>query len=183
MLNTFVFSFSLIAVIWKAKSEIGDTINQELSPFKRIGNNITNAVIEVQTILRNKFKGLNVVHDLIERGSSPLNPTEYGAQLIKNSGLEKILEDNKEFLCTKLRASLPRDYTEYDVQEKARELLLLLKDDPILNTVKKWIYTNPVIDMEIILKVSGLWLRDDFLDHPRKIAESKDEHENNINSL
>ncbi|MBI4118747.1 MAG: hypothetical protein HY452_00605 [Parcubacteria group bacterium] len=175
IIGILVFSFSLLAVIWKAKSEIADTINKELSPFKSIGINITNAIVEVQTILRNRFKGVNIVHGLVERGSSPLNPTEYGARLIKDSGLEKILEDNREFLCTKLKASLPRDYTEYDVQEKARELLLFLKDDPILNPVKNWIYHNPVIDIEIILKAGGLWLRDDFLGHPRKIAENKDE--------
>lgn len=174
IIGIFVFSFSLIAVIWKAKSEISETINKELSIFKKIVTNATNAIIEMQTILKSKFKGLDIVHNLIESGSSPLNPTEYGAKLIKDSGLEKILNDNKEFLCTKLKASLPRDYTEYDAQERARDLLLLLRNDPILNPVKEWVYNNPIIDIETVLRVGGLWLRNDFLNQPRKVSETKE---------
>jgi len=30
------------------------------------------------------------------------------------------------------------------------------------------------MDIEVILKVGGLWLRDDFLGNPRKINESKE---------
>jgi|SRR3989338_9079396 len=93
MVGIFVLFFSLLAIIWKGKKEIGDTVKEELNPFKKTGSNIVNAITEVQTILRNKFKGLNIVHALVERSSSPLSPTEYGSQLIKDSGLEKILVD------------------------------------------------------------------------------------------
>lgn len=161
----------LLGIIWKGKKEIAETIKEELAPFRKTGNNIVNAITEVQTILRGKFDGLSIVN-LVEKGSSPLNPTEYGASLIKDSGLEKVLNENKEFLCTKLKASLPKDYTEYDVQEKARQLLLELKDDPIMNPVKEWVYNNPT-DIKVILKVGGLWLRSDFLSQPRKITETE----------
>ena len=173
-----VFFISLFAIIWKGKKEISDAIKEEIMPFKKTGTNIVNAITEVQTILRNKFKGLNIAHSLVEKSGSPLRPTEYGVQLIKDSGLEKILDDNKDFLCTKLKASLPKEYTEYDVQEKARSLLIELKDDPILNPVKKWIYENPT-DIEVLLKVAGLWLRDDFLKQPRSINKDQENNKKN----
>jgi len=173
-----VFFISLFAIIWKGKKEISDAIKEEIMPFKKTGTNIVNAITEVQTILRNKFKGLNIAHSLVEKSGSPLRPTEYGVQLIKESGLEKILDDNKDFLCTKLKASLPKEYTEYDVQEKARSLLIELKDDPILNPVKKWIYENPT-DIEVLLKVAGLWLRDDFLKQPRSINKDQENNKKN----
>lgn len=166
------FFLGLLAIIWKGKTEIAKTVKEELTPFKNTGSNLVNAVTEVQTILRSKFNGINIAHNLVERSGSPLSPTEYGAELIKNSGLEKILDDNRDFLCTKLKASLPNNYTEYDVQENARSLLLELKDGAILNPVKNWIYENPT-DIEIILKVGGLWLRDDFLKKPRSINSAE----------
>lgn len=165
-----VFFFSLLAVIWKGKNEIAAAIKNEISPFRSIANAIT----EIQTIIRNKFKGINIIHTMTEQGSSPLNPTEYGAYLIKESGLEKILNENKELLCTKVKAALPSDYTEYDAQEKARQVLLDLQNDPIMNPVKEWVYQNPT-EIETVLRTGGLWLRDDFLRQSRKISEKAKE--------
>ncbi|MFH0739918.1 MAG: hypothetical protein V1819_02405 [bacterium] len=166
LVGIFVFFFALLGIIWKGKKEIADTVKSELNPFR----NIANAITEIQTIMRNKFIGINIVHTMVEKGESPLNPTLYGANLIKDSGLEKILNDNKELLFTKITASLPTKYTDYDVQEKARELLISLKKDPLMFPVKNWVYNNPM-DIDIILRVGGLWLRDDFLNKPRKTSE------------
>ncbi len=112
------------------------------------------------------------MHSLVEKGDSPLNPTEFGASLIKDSGLEKILDENKELFRVKLKASLPTGYSEYDVQEHARKLLLDLKDDPMMKPVKDWVYEHPM-EIEIIFRVGGLWLRNDFMEKPREINQSK----------
>ena len=164
--------FALLAIVWKGKSEIASTIQEELDPFKKSAGGIINAITEVQTILRDKFIGLNIVNNLVERGGSPLQPTSYGVSLIKDSGLEKILNDTKELLCVKLKASLPAEPTEYDIQEHARKLLVELKDDPMMNPVKEWVYNHPM-DIEIILRVGGLWLKDDFLGQPRRVAQDE----------
>lgn len=159
----------LIIVVWKGKEEISDTMDKKLKPFA----NIANAITEMQTILKNKFRGIDITHAMVEKGSSPLNPTPYGEELINKSGLAKILSDNKEILCTKLKASLPNGYAEYDVQEKSRELLISLKDDPMMVPVKTWVYNNPM-DINTILRVGGLWLRDDFLNTPHKVSETSE---------
>ncbi len=69
-----------------------------------------------------------------------------------------------------LKKQLVENYTEYDVQEKARNLLIAQKDDSIMNPVKEYAYKNG-LNVEIILKVGGLWLRDDFLGIPRQIGK------------
>jgi len=139
-------------------------LSKTLKPINKKIGRCCNAIIEIQTTFKNQ--GIDLDHKMTETSASPLKPTTYGAELIKDSGLEKMLNDNKELLNKKLQASLPEGYTHYDVQEKARELLISLTDDPIMSSVKTWIYNNP-IDIDIILSVGGLWLRDDFLKEPR----------------
>jgi len=172
-----VGSYFLIAIVvgiifWKAGSFYTKTknISDKLPAIEKSLEKIVNAINEIQIILKTKLKGIDIVNTLVERGNSPLNPTAFGAKLIKDSGLEKILDDNKDLLCTKLKASLPKEYTEYDVQERAREVLLSLKDDPIISPVKTYVYNNPM-EIDTILRVGGLWLRDDFLKVPRDIAK------------
>lgn len=143
-------------------------VNKSLAPIKKSIAQITNACIEIQTIFG--IHGIDLKHCLVETSGSPLKLTKYGAQLIKDSGLEKILNDNKETLCDQLKARLKEGYTEYDVQENARNILVGLKDDSIMKPVKEYVYNHPM-DITIILRAGGLWLRDDFLKKPRETAD------------
>lgn len=165
ILGIIVFFLALLGIIWKGKNEIASAIKEELNPFR----NMASAITEIQTILMTKFTGITINHSMTEVPGSPLKPTQYGAQLIKDSGLETILNENREVLCERLRTSLSEGYAEYDVQENARVLLLALKDDPMMRHVKEYVYNHP-INIEIILRTGGLWLRDDFLNQPRAIA-------------
>jgi hypothetical protein len=171
LIGLVVFFVALISLVWKGRKEIGEIVEKETKGIKATADRLVVAVTEMQTVLKSK-KSFNFTA-LLEKGASPLRPTEFGANLIKNSGLEKILDENKEFLCTKLRASLPTAHTEYDVQENARKLLVDLKNDPIMNPVKQYVYNNPM-EIETILMVGGLWLRDDFLGQPRRVAKNDD---------
>lgn len=143
-------------------------LDRKFNPINRAVRRISNAIIEIQTLFRNA--GVPLDHLLTEAPGSPLQPTEYGAMLIRESGLEKILDENKESLLKNLKNSLPKDYTEYDVQETARNVLLSLKEDAMMNPVKEYVYKN-ALNIETVLRVGGLWLRDDFLNHPREIAK------------
>lgn len=142
---------------------------QEQKKFlDRIINPIKLAIIEMQTIF--KQDSIDLTYKLTETSESPLKPTQYGARLIKESGLEKILNENKPFLIDEIRKLLPKDYTDYDVQEMSRQALLSLKNNPILNSVKEYSFKKGM-DIDIILNTGGLWLKDDFLGKPRKTAE------------
>lgn len=146
---------------------IAKYLKENIEPIKKSISRITNSIVEIQTLL--KVNNIPLNHLLIEAPGSPLQPTEYGAKIIKESGLEKILDQKKESLIKALRDSLHGDYTDYDAQETARKVLISLKSDPIMNPVKEYAYKN-ALDVEIILRVGGLWLRDDFLGQPRKLA-------------
>jgi len=140
-------------------------LHKFISPIQKSVTRITHACIEIQTV----FGGQGVVlrHHLIETAGSPLQPTEYGKQLIIDSGLEWVLNKDKDFLKGELMKILAENPSEYDVQEKARELLITLKDHPIMSAVKKYAYDNG-LDVALILKAGGLWLRDDFLGEKRR---------------
>lgn len=143
-------------------------LDRKLNPIHKTVRRISNAIIEIQSLFRHD--GIPLDHVLTEAPGSPLQPTEYGATLIREGGLEKILNENKESLLKNLKNSLPKDYTDYDVQETARNVLLSLKEDAMMNPVKEYVYKN-ALNIETILRVGGLWLRDDFLNHPREIAK------------
>jgi len=61
---------------------------------------ITHAITEVQSILRTL--GHDTKH-LVEAPGSPVQPTEYGARLLKESGLVIILDSKKEELIGELK--------------------------------------------------------------------------------
>jgi len=108
--------------------------------------------------------------------SSPLSPTALGARYIKESGLAAILDDKgeKELLREKLKADLPKNYSDYDVQESSRRILFSLKDDPMMRPVKEYAFQNG-LEVEVILGAAALWLRDDFMGVSRKISPEKEE--------
>lgn len=136
------------------------------NPIKKSIGKIKNAIIEIQTIAVQN--GTIIRHHLVESSGSPLGPTEYGKKLIVDSGLGKILDNNKSFLEEKLTNKLKKNFTEYDVQESARTLLIELKADVIMNPVKNYAFQNG-IDVDIILRAGGLWLRDDYLGRERTV--------------
>lgn len=133
---------------------------------KKLGK-IINAITEIQTILMTQ--GHNTKH-LVEAPGSPLQPTEYGANLIKESGLEIILNKKRQEFINELKKSLIAEYTPYDVQEIARKLIISKKNDHDFKNVKDYAYNNG-LDVDVILKTGGLWLRDDFLGEERKIKK------------
>jgi len=147
-------------------------IDRVISPVKKSITRVTNAVIEIQTTLRNRMRGITLEHSLVEAPGSPLQPTELGRKYIIESGLEKILNEEKSMLKEKIELLLVGlEPTEYDVQEKAREVLISLKDDPLMNPVKEYAYQNG-LDVDIILRAGGLWLRDDYLGKQRTISKT-----------
>ncbi len=143
-------------------------LNYSLKSFKATVNKIRDAIIEIQSIF--KMQGLELTYKVLEAPGSPVRPTKVGADLIKTSGLEKILNENKEFLSVELKKILPPNYADYDVQEKARDLLVSLSDNSLMNPVKDYAY-NQGTSAENILRVGGLWLRDDFLGQPRMVRD------------
>lgn len=146
-------------------------ISKRAKPIEVMIRKITNAVIEIQSIFNHSY-GIKMDHKLTEASGSPLMPTPYSVKIFKESGLEKVLNENKESFVRELTKQLPRDYTDYDVQEIARTFLLEKFTTPLMNEVKKYAYEN-AMDMTTYIRTAGLWLRDDFLGIERRIAKEK----------
>lgn len=133
---------------------------------------IKNAIIEIQTLITSKRVTLN--HLLTERGGSPLEPTEYGLELIEQSGLKEAIHKNKKKLFNDLSKKLKNieTATAYDVQEYARIVLIENKNSSFMAPVKEYAFQN-AIDVDIILRTGGLTLRDLFLQvHKDKFSTS-----------
>lgn len=140
-----------------------------IAPIRKSLTRITNACIEMQTIA--ETGGAILHHHLVEAPGSPLGPTPYGVTLITESGLKDILDSRKEDLKKELQKRLPKNYTDYDVQENARAMLIENKEEAWMNPVKEYAYKNG-LNVDIILRAGGLWLRDDFLGNERHISNS-----------
>ncbi|MBI5797282.1 hypothetical protein HZA98_00070 [Candidatus Woesearchaeota archaeon] len=129
-------------------------LHSHLSPIKH-------AIVEIQSIMSNS--GSKISQSLTEKGQSPLAPTKYGMTLINDSGLGKILKENLTPLLEELHQILKKENltNPYDVQEKARELLINKKDDKIMADVKSYSFKH-ALSVETILKTGGLLLRDEY---------------------
>ena len=136
-------------------------LHKHLEPIK-------NALVEIQTIFRQKEVSLK--YTLTEQSNSPLEPSEYGLKLLKESGLKKIMEDHKDKFIEELHKILSKNkpITPYDVQEKAREYLIHKGSDPIMVKVKNYAFEN-ALSIETMLLTGGLVLRDEYLKKYEKI--------------
>ena len=151
---------TLIGLTWYASHKFSKLENS-IEWIKRELGNLWDAV-----------KGREARRAGAEATGSPINPTELGWKYIRESGLDKIVDtEKKEELLEKLKNSLGKDYAEYDVQEKARKLVVSMKDDPMFKPVKEYAFSNG-IDVDIILLLGGLLLRDNFLNQQHQTAPS-----------
>ncbi len=132
-----------------------ERLHKSLAPIK-------NAIIEIQTLITSKGAVLN--HLLTERGRSPLEPTDYGIELIEQSGLKEAIHKNKKKLFSDLSKKLKNigSVSAYDVQEYAREVLIENKNSSFMAPIKEYAFQN-AMNVDIILRTGGLTLRDLFL--------------------
>ncbi len=108
----------------------------------------------------------------MEASGSPLDPTKFGADHIKKSGLQKIIDEtNKEELLKKLKKSLPEGHTEYDVQETARRVMVSMRNSALMKPIKDYAFKNGVV-VNVLLSTSGLLLRDNFLGRKHQIVKN-----------
>lgn len=96
--------------------------------------------------------------------SSPLQLTEEGISLVKESSFEEIFENQKHSLSELLFNMHPN--TKYDVQEMARALMDNLREYPSFSSIKTYAFNNGK-DFGQILRAGSILLRDYYLQiHP-----------------
>jgi len=136
-------------------------VHKSLRPIK-------NAIVEIQGIFTQRY-GLTINYNLMEAPRSELKPTEYGMTLIKESGLFKFIEENKNKLIKEVEKILEKSEskTSYDIQEISREVMLSYKDSRLMEQVKIYAFEN-ALTVDMIFKTGGLILRDLYFDKHKK---------------
>ncbi|HTM63728.1 MAG TPA: hypothetical protein VL360_04440 [Gammaproteobacteria bacterium] len=100
----------------------------------------------------------------INKTSSPLTLTDFGQELVTESGFQKIFQNEKQHLAHLLEEKHPE--TKYDTQELARELMDNLRSYPAFVPIKSYAF-NEGKDFGQILRAGSILLRDYYLSiHP-----------------
>ena len=99
--------------------------------------------------------------------TSPITITDQGYKTIRESGMDKIFEANKEAWVQKVKFDLGVDYTRLDVERRSIGLIarLYTEDDKVFNPIKEYLYEHPgSIPTADIYGLLGILLRDYILD-------------------
>ena len=151
------FFSSLLAIIWKGKSEIRSTIKEELASFiedsKMFKHNIKAISDHLTNGTRKKFDPSEL------KAHSPYQLTQKGLKLVKED-----MEFNKTFkshkkdffnIIDKESAS-----TKYDVEIAAIKSIIVLSDMPYMKFLKIFLYNHPKRDIQNVAPTLGIYVRD-----------------------
>lgn len=115
------------------------------------------SIIEMQ----DTFERMGYPMKRIIQATSPLNLTEYGKQLVEESGFTKILQYKKDLILGWIKERNPK--TQYDAQEFSREVLLMHKDDVVFKLLKDYTYQHGETSLEQILRAGSIVVRDEII--------------------
>lgn len=118
---------------------------------------VTNSIVEIQTLLGGR--GFTISQRLVITSASPTRLTEYGEQMMQDTGLYRIVEDNKGFLIDLIKGRNPK--TNYDIQEFSFAVLkeLAVNNNQIIFPLKNYAYQKGLV-LDIVLQAAGIVLRD-----------------------
>lgn len=123
--------------------------------------------VDIAALKEFKVQAQKFIDKTIYKSSSRLTLTEFGLELIKDSGLAVIFVHEQDNLATMLYKMHPK--TKYDAQEMARELMDNLKEYPAFSSIKTYAYSSGK-DLGQILRAGAILLRDYYLSiHPEII--------------
>ena len=121
-------------------------------------------IIRFEEWKKNTQKDIDKQRGVFE-SKSPLALTDYGEKLLKDSGFMEVFERIKNELVHELEQRNPKN--KYQVQEFARDIMDALTKDPRFESLQKYVYEHPDVDVGLILRTGGIPLRDLYLEkHP-----------------
>jgi predicted RNase H-like nuclease (RuvC/YqgF family) len=110
----------------------------------------------------------------LTKRKSPVSLTEIGEDLLKRSGSDKFVTDNKNELIEKIKYLKPQ--TAYDVQIDAKSVVEALRDEERFKTFKDYAFKEG-IELEDIFIVMSIFLRDLALPELGFNPEDIDKHD------
>lgn len=162
LITLVAFFVSLLGVVWKGKKEIGDTIKEEMEPFKKSTEMFTHNIKVISDFLSKHHTKFNSTE---LRASSPLQLTKEGNKLIEDIGFDNIFEKNKANFFDVINGENPK--LKYDVELSSIKSIYALKDNPYMDFLKVFFYNNPDRTLENTAPTLGIYIRDMYLmEHP-----------------
>ena len=161
-MNTF-----LLAVIIFLISVIGYFLRNKFNSFDKTFRVVKYNIKSIANALA-KNKRIDFDQSLLE-DYSPTKLTENGKDYLEEIGFIKIFSDNsKRFFHV---IDLDNPTTKYDVEVSAFKSVLALLDESYFKPVKIHFYNNPKEDIRGFAKVSGVYVRDQYLNKHSEISQ------------
>lgn len=155
------------AVLAKYQQKVDDA-KEDIKDLKA-----ANATMKTELDKLSEFKvsAQKFIDSKLYTAQSPLNLSDFGKQLVKDSGFLKIFEDVKDDLVSKLEKLRPT--TQYEVQEKSRALMDGLTEYEPFKPIEKYAFENGT-DLSQILRAGAILLRDYYFEKHPEVVDPKE---------
>lgn len=150
LLGTAIYTFGRFSERIKHLEKESGSIDSKLDTLINCFNRLIGKLENIK-----ELKG--VLDNIYYQVSSPKTLTDAGKQMMKDSGLEDFINQNKEELMKKVNETKPK--TEYDIEQNSSNIMLSLSNDSRINQIKDYAFKNGK-DLNLMLMASGLYLRD-----------------------
>jgi hypothetical protein len=131
-------------------------VEDNLKVVKNDTSSIRDLVITIKTALLQK----GTLKEAVFSSASPKRITEAGLEMLSKSGFKTTLDTSNEELFKKAFKEAPK--SKFDVEEMLINYMLSLRDDSLVEGLKKYIFETGT-DITDALIASSLYLRDIYL--------------------
>lgn len=168
VVSALVGAGTAIFVIGQYKNKV-DRMEKDL---EKMVNGKETLRTDVDKLLEFKTQAQKFIDRSIYKDQSPLSLTDFGEELVNDSGLKDVFDDVKDDLTEMLEEMEPT--SQYDTQEKARALMDNLAGYEPFRRVEKYAYDHGK-DLNQILRAGAILLRDYYFEkHPEVIDKNED---------
>lgn len=137
-------------------TQIVDDLKKEVSELKKEVKELSKDLTTCSTIVDERTNRGTDSSSYTKR-KSPLALNEKGEDLLKKSGIDKFVLENKDELVEKIKKINPK--TAYDVQSSARKVVESLAGDDRFIPFKNFAF-NEGLDIDIIFTIMSIYFRD-----------------------
>lgn len=150
----------IVCIGWGKMKQFMEDLEKSLCEFKK---DIKDELRIIREDLKSHDKDIAFLKGRKYADSdSPLKLNASGLKVLKESGVDKIIEDHKIELLQKIYERKPTTF--YDVQELSKNVLEEFKNNAdVVLKLKDGAYKSGV-DIDIVLYVGALYLRDFYID-------------------
>jgi hypothetical protein len=168
-----VFFFSLLAIIWKGKKEMSDTIKEALVPIRETADGLKHDIdilkYNIKVICDHLIKSGGSFNPSELKATSPYQLTDEGMERIREMEFDTVFDEQKQSFFACIDTEKPT--TKYDVEVAAIKSIYVLGDKPYMKFLKIFLYNTPTRTIENIAPTLGVYVRDKYLEKHPEITE------------